>query len=82
MITKLQKWGNSQGFRIPKQLLYEASFSEDQDVEIVAMDGKIIIKPLSKIRHKYSLEKLLENIHSDDSVQEEDWGKPLGKEVW
>ncbi|MBT9132590.1 MAG: hypothetical protein DDT33_01113 [Firmicutes bacterium] len=33
MIGKIQKWGNSNGIRIPKQLLAIASLREDEEVE-------------------------------------------------
>jgi antitoxin component of MazEF toxin-antitoxin module len=34
MLAKIQKWGNSQGIRIPKQLLALASFKEGDDINL------------------------------------------------
>lgn len=94
MITTIQKWGNSQGVRLPKVIL-EAVFLEENDpVEIVAENDSIIIrKPARKRRAKRSLEERLEvfyqkpidEILADDDLYtptEVDWGKPVGKEVW
>ncbi len=50
MHTKIQKWGNSQGVRIPKSVLSTADFTEGEEVEIVAVEGKIIIEHVK--RHK------------------------------
>ena len=43
MIT-LQKWGNSQGIRLPKFLLDELGWSENDELSISKDDDKIIIK--------------------------------------
>jgi antitoxin MazE len=40
----IQKWGNSQGVRLPKSVLEEAMFRPNEEVDIVAEENKIIIK--------------------------------------
>jgi antitoxin MazE len=82
MVTKIQKWGNSQGLRIAKHLLDDAHISIGDNVNITTKDGMIIISPIRQIRGKYDLEELLSRIPPDYKTEEIDWGKPVGKEVW
>ena len=42
MVTKVQKWGNSQGLRLSKDLLEEAWISVGEEV-VAARDGEIVI---------------------------------------
>lgn len=82
MLTKLQKWGNSQGIRIPKQFLSLASFEEGEEVEIIAEYDKIIIRHTEKPIKKYKIEELFANYEIEKNPVEEDWGTPSGKEEW
>lgn len=81
MLTKLQKWGNSQGIRIPKKILEDFQISEGDNLDISVIDNKIIIKHTHKLPNKYSLNKLLSNYKATDE-QELEWGNPVGKEEW
>jgi antitoxin MazE len=82
MLVKVQKWGNSQGIRLSKEILGEVNISVGDDLEIITSKDKLIIKPIRKIRGKYNLQDLVARIPSDYQVQEEDWGTPVGHEVW
>ena len=82
MLVKVQKWGNSQGIRLSKEVLAEANILVGDALEIVATKEQIVIKPIRKIRRKYDLEDLVSQIPSNYEVQEEDWGSPIGLEVW
>jgi antitoxin MazE len=44
MLVKVQRWGNSQGLRLSKQLLEQANIAVGEDIEIVAKKGQIILK--------------------------------------
>jgi antitoxin MazE len=50
MVTKIQKWGNSQGLRLAKGLLEDAHISVGDDVDVTARDGLIVIAPARRIR--------------------------------
>jgi antitoxin MazE len=78
MLAKVQRWGNSQGLRLSKQLLEQANIAVGEDVEIVAKEGQIILK---KTR-KFDLAEMVSRMPRDYQVQEESFGKPVGKEVW
>jgi len=82
MVTKIQKWGNSQGLRISRQLLNDAHIAVGDEVDIAVRDGLIVITPARQVRGKRSLRALVEAIPDDYRTQEMDWGKPVGKEVW
>lgn len=80
MTTSIQKWGNSQGVRIPKMLLDAVKWSENEKVTITVYDGKLIIEKAKK--EKESIIELFENYEEEYTPEEVDWGKPEGKEVW
>lgn len=80
MTTSIQKWGNSQGVRIPKMLLDAVKWSENEKVTITVYDGKLIIEKAKK--EKESIMELFENYEEEYTPEEVDWGKPDGKEVW
>ena len=77
MVTKIQKWGNSQGLRLGKQVLEDARIAVGDSVDVAARDGVIVIAPLKRIRGKQSLQ-----IPRNYKTREIDWGKPRGREAW
>ena len=82
MITKIQKWGNSQGLRLGKRVLEDARIAVGDSVDVVARDGIIVITPLKRVRGKQSLQKLVSRIPRNYKTQEINWGKPMGRETW
>jgi antitoxin MazE len=79
MVTKVQKWGNSIGLRIPKAIAQEAEIEEGASVDLVVESGRLIVRP---VRKKYTLEELVSKITPENRHPETDWGPPVGKEVW
>jgi antitoxin MazE len=82
MITKVQKWGNSQGLRFSKDILEKAHIKIGNYVEITTVDSKIIVRPVKKIRKKYELKVLVSKLPKKHRQKEMDWGEPVGKEQW
>ena len=82
MVTKIQKWGNSQGLRIAKQVLEDTHISIGDDVNVTTRDGVIVISPVKRIRGKLDLQELVSRIPRNYKAGGIDWGKPVGKEVW
>jgi len=78
MHTKIQKWGNSQGIRIPKSILSSLDISLNDEIEITAFDGKIIILPVKK---HISLKDRLKNYDGNYDCSEWDTGNSVGNEV-
>jgi len=81
MLSKIQKWGNSQGIRIPKGILEDSKIEIGEDVDISIKDGTIVIKPVKKIRGRYDLKELIAKMPKNHKPHEEDWGDPEGQEV-
>lgn len=45
MITKIQKWGNSLGLRIPKALARDAQVQEGARVDLTVKNGCLLVVP-------------------------------------
>ncbi len=82
MVTKIQKWGNSQGLRLARQVLEDARISLGDEVDVVVRDGTIVVAPVRRIRGKQSLQELVSLIPGGCRSEETDWGEPVGREVW
>jgi len=82
MLTKVQKWGNSQGLRFPKAILEEAQINIGDQVNISVQKGRIIVEPVTKVRGKYVLSELVSKMPKTYQIEEVDWGKRVGKEMW
>jgi antitoxin MazE len=82
MVTKVQKWGNSQGLRLSKQILADSHVSVGDDVDIAVRNGVIIVTPVAQAGRKLSLRKLVAQITRDYKLEKTDWGEPIGREAW
>jgi antitoxin MazE len=82
MITKVQKWGNSQGLRLSKELLASADIEVGDAVDVRMVDGALIVAPVRRIRGGHDLAELVREIPADYRPSEFDWGPPAGREVW
>ena len=80
MLTKIQKWGNSLGLRIPKSFAAEAEVEEGSTVDLAIENGELVIRPLR--RPRYSLEDLLKGITPQNMHDEFGTGDPVGREEW
>ena len=80
MQTQIKNWGNSQGVRLPKQILEAANMEVDEVIDIEVKEGKIILQ--KTFRHK-TLEERAEVFGGELNLDGEyDWGEPIGREVW
>ena len=82
MITRIQRWGNSQGLRVSKDLLAEAGIEVGDPVQVAEHDGTLVITPVRRVRGALDLERLVERIPHSSSPGEVEWGAPEGDEVW
>ena len=82
MLAKIQKWGNSQGLRLAKNLLADAHIGVGDEVDISVKDGIIIVSPAKRIRGRHNLKDLVSRIPENYQTSEVDWGAPVGKETW
>lgn len=79
MITTIQKWGNSQGIRIPKILLDIVQWREDEQLILSADKDKIIIE---KAEPRKNIMELFADFDGEYVPIDMDWGEPVGEEVW
>jgi len=82
MITKVQKWGNSQGIRLSKQLLSDVAINVGDAVDVAMRDGTLVVTSLRRVRGGHDLRELVRRIPKDYKSGELDWGRPVGREVW
>lgn len=78
MYGTIQKWGNSQGIRIPKSVLAAAQMNENDDVEIIVTQEAITLR---KVRRRRSLDDLFAGYRGDYQPVEFDTGADVGREV-
>ena len=79
METKIQRWGNSLGLRIPKSFAEEARVEAGSTVDLSIEDGELVIRPL---RRRYSLRSLVAGINRGNVHEPVDTGEPVGREAW
>jgi len=88
MSVVVQKWGNSQGIRIPKYILEEVGLKINDEVEFDKSENAIIIKKVKntsylslKERLESFYQKPIEEIQTIDNDKEFEWGKTEGEEI-
>ncbi|MCI8761087.1 MAG: AbrB/MazE/SpoVT family DNA-binding domain-containing protein [Clostridia bacterium] len=79
MTTTIQKWGNSQGIRIPKILLDTVEWGENEQIIILVDNGKLVIE---KANNRKNIKELFEDFEGKYEPIEMDWGEPVGEEIW
>jgi len=82
VVTKIQKWGNSQGLRVKKELLEQAHIGLGDEVQVSVRGGRIIVEPVTKVRGRYKLKDLVARISNGYRAAEVNWSSPVGKEAW
>ena len=80
MEARLQKWGNSDGIRIPSAILKTLNLKTNDTVNLEQIDDKIIIsKPKKK---KISLEQKFNEYKGKNLAKDFSWDEAKGKEIW
>ena len=79
MRTKIVKWGNSLGIRIPKALAEEVEVQDGSAVEISASRGQLVIR---RAPARFELEDLLDEVTEENLHAEMGTGEPRGGETW
>jgi len=77
--SRIAKWGNSLGVRIPKAVAKEVGLDEGANVEVKVSGRNLILAPA---RREYSLNELVAGITPRNRHGETDWGAPVGNENW
>jgi len=78
MKTSIVRWGNSQGVRLPKELLEAASLKVGDSVSLTTEEGGVVIRKAA-FRHR-TLEERFAGYTGDYRPGEWDTGSPVGEE--
>lgn len=77
MRTRITKWGNSIGIRLPKVFAVTLGMDMNQEVDIECRNNEIIIR-----KPKENLHELVSQITDDNRHDGEVFDEPIGKEIW
>ena len=80
MVTKVIRWGNSLGLRLPKKLADDLQMTSGTEVDIKVHDGKLVLIPVQ--RPKLHLKELLAGVTKANLHDEVDFGRRTGRETW
>lgn len=80
MQTKIQRWGNSLGLRIPKSFAEEAHVEAGSTVDISVEGGELVVRPIRPRR--YDLRSLVKAITPKNVHEVVETGTPVGREAW
>jgi antitoxin MazE len=78
MVSKVQKWGDSLGVRIPNKFAEEVGLSEESVVELSVEHGRIVV---ARARSEWQLSDLVSKISPANTHRELGWGKAEGTEA-
>ena len=80
MTTTIQKWGNSQGIRLPKTILDTVKWTENEKIILVVENEKIIMEKAKKKRK--NIKELFADYEGEYEPIEIEWGEAKGEEIW
>lgn len=80
MQTKIQRWGNSLGLRIPKAFAEEAHVEAGSTVDIAVEGGELVIRPVRSRR--YDLASLVNAVTTKNVHDAVETGPAVGREGW
>jgi antitoxin MazE len=80
MQTRVQKWGNSLGVRIPRGLAEEVGLGVGTEVSLSAKGGELVVKPALPAR--LNLDDLLAGVSESNLHSSFDTGSALGSEMF
>ena len=74
----IRSWGNSQGVRIPKNILEQMQLKISDVLDLEVKDDAIVLR--KQFVHK-SFEERLAEYNGEITVCDFDWGEPVGREI-
>ena len=81
MEARLQKWGNSNGIRIPNNILKTLDIKTNDPVELTVQDSQTIIKKSIKNK-EISLKEKFAKYKGPNLAKDFTWDEPKGNELW
>lgn len=80
MQTRIQKWGNSLGVRIPRGLAEDLGLGVGSEVALSTRDGDLLVRPALPVR--LNLDELLAEVTPDNLHASVDTGEAVGREIF
>ena len=80
MRTRVRRWGNSLGLRIPKSFAAEACIEDGSMVDLSLDEGVLLVRVVRD--PGLELDQLLEGINEENLHGESDTGPAVGREDW
>ncbi len=79
-VLRVQKWGNSQGIRLPKKILKDLGIDINDKIEISLNGEEIILKKIKKYTNLDDLFKDYKGDYRKDFDEFEFFGEAQGRE--
>lgn len=80
MRTRIVKWGNSLGLRIPRAFAAEVGVADGTPVELTLEDGCLVIRTVAPAG--WTLDGLLAGVTPENLHAVVDTGDAVGRESW
>jgi antitoxin MazE len=80
MLTRVRRWGNSLGLRIPRSFAAETGVRDGSTVDLTVENGDLRVRPVP--RRRYALAELLKGVGRRNVHGEVPSGGPSGREAW
>lgn len=78
--TKVQKWGNSLGVRIPRGLAEEMGLGAGTEVSLTSKDGELVLRP--SVPNRLRLTDLLAGVTPENIHESVETGDAVGAEAF
>lgn len=82
IITKVSKWGNSLGIRIPKKIVEQLKIEEGSRIKINQKENKIELERQIPEDQPLTMDWVIDNLSDDYDHNDYSLGKPMGREIW
>ena len=79
--TKIKKWGNSFGVRLPIDIINKKGIFDGTPVKLSQNKNHIIMQFLPKAK-KENLKDLISQIKPENLHSKINWGNAQGQEIW
>ena len=82
--TKVSKWGNSLGIRLPARSAARAGISDNTILSVESNAESVTLRPVRVYKKSRTLEELLKHVRPVNDAESREWlnMKPVGKEIW
>ena len=83
-MTRVSKWGNSLGVRLPARSAARAGISDDTILTVESNADAVILRPMRLRKKPRALKELLKHVRPKRDKEVAEWltMKPIGKEIW